>query len=258
GMAGMNGAGGGWDMPAAGAGGGAGANAGRSPCGGAEPAGGAAPWDQPAASAPDWAGASAMPGRGGASGANAGMNGGGWGADMAPAAPGASDWGAPVGGSAPEWGAPPAAPRPDWNAGPASHPQQDWNAAAVAPQGQQGFEVAGGGYGEADKTRVVRPSGQQSLGMIVVRQGKEPGRIFEVRKDRLTIGRSRESDIFLEDLAVSRLHTTVARDNSGRYLLRDENSANGTYVNGQRISEHVLDEGDEIQVGQTVLAFVRR
>ncbi len=94
--------------------------------------------------------------------------------------------------------------------------------------------------------------------MIVVRQGKEPGRIYEVRKDRLTIGRSRESDIFLEDLAVSRLHTTVGRDESGRYLLRDENSANGTYVNGQRVAEHVLEEGDEIQVGQTVLSFVRR
>jgi hypothetical protein len=175
------------------------------------------------------------------------MNGGGWGADMAPAAAGSPDWGAP----------PAAAPRQDWDAGQASRPRQDWNAAPAAPQAPQGFEVAGG-YGEVDKTRVVRPSSQQSLGMIVVRQGKEPGRIFEVRKDRLTIGRSRESDIFLEDLAVSRLHTTVARDDSGRYILRDENSANGTYVNGQRISEHVLDEGDEIQVGQTVLAFVRR
>jgi pSer/pThr/pTyr-binding forkhead associated (FHA) protein len=94
--------------------------------------------------------------------------------------------------------------------------------------------------------------------MIVVRQGKEPGRMFEIRKERMTIGRSRESDIFLEDLAVSRLHTTIQRDDTGRFILRDENSANGTYVNGQRVAEHVLEEGDEVQVGQTVLAFVRR
>jgi pSer/pThr/pTyr-binding forkhead associated (FHA) protein len=94
--------------------------------------------------------------------------------------------------------------------------------------------------------------------MIVVRQGKEPGRMFEMRKDRMTIGRSRESDIFLEDLAVSRLHTTITREGQGQYVIRDENSANGTYVNGQKIAEHVLDEGDEIQVGQTTLAFVRR
>ena len=191
---------------------------------------GLSPWDQAAA-----------PSR---PGAGAGVNGGSWGTEMPSAAGDAADWGAP----------PATSSRQDWNAGPASRPRQDWNA---APQAPQGFEVAGG-YGEIDKTRVVRPSSQQALGMIVVRQGKEPGRIFEVRKDRLTIGRSRESDIFLEDLAVSRLHTTVARDESGRYILRDENSANGTYVNGQRISEHVLDEGDEIQVGQTVLAFVRR
>ena len=115
------------------------------------------------------------------------------------------------------------------------------------------------GFGEGDKTRIVRPSnGQQRIGMIVIRQGKEPGRVFELRKDRLTIGRSRESDIFLEDLAVSRLHTTVNSDGNGHYIIRDEGSANGTYVNQQRVTEQALEEGDEIQVGQTVLAFVRR
>jgi pSer/pThr/pTyr-binding forkhead associated (FHA) protein len=95
-------------------------------------------------------------------------------------------------------------------------------------------------------------------GVIVVKQGKEPGRVFEIRNDRLTIGRSRDSDIFLEDLAVSRLHATVYRDDNGEYRVRDENSANGTTVNGQRITEHVLQEGDEIVLGQTVLAFARR
>jgi pSer/pThr/pTyr-binding forkhead associated (FHA) protein len=94
--------------------------------------------------------------------------------------------------------------------------------------------------------------------LLIVRQGKEPGRTYEVRKDRMTIGRSRESDIFLEDLAVSRIHTSIGRDEHGRYIVRDENSANGTYVNGQRIAEHVLEDGDEVQVGQTVLAFTRR
>jgi pSer/pThr/pTyr-binding forkhead associated (FHA) protein len=79
-----------------------------------------------------------------------------------------------------------------------------------------------------------------------------------MRKDHMTIGRSRDSDIFLEDLAVSRLHATIYRDEMGGYLLRDENSANGTSVNGQRVSEVPLQEGDEIQLGQTILAFVRR
>lgn len=112
---------------------------------------------------------------------------------------------------------------------------------------------------DLDKTYVARPAaGSQRPGAVVVRQGKEPGRVFEIRGDKLTIGRSRDSDVFLEDLAVSRLHATVFRDEGGQYIVRDENSANGTTVNGQRIGEHVLDEGDEIALGQTVLAFVRR
>ena len=220
-----------WDMPAASAP----ATGGQAPWG-APPAQPAAPWDAPAANAQSaW---------GSPSGAGAQQD---W--NMDAAQPSQPSWGAPAG---------PAAPQ-DWNAAPRQAPQapagqRGWDAPA-GPQAGPGFD--GAAYGE-DKTRVVRPNNPQRPGMIVVRQGKEPGRIYEVRKDRLTIGRSRESDIFLEDLAVSRLHTTVGRDESGRYLLRDENSANGTYVNGQRVAEHVLEEGDEIQVGQTVLSFVRR
>jgi pSer/pThr/pTyr-binding forkhead associated (FHA) protein len=84
---------------------------------------------------------------------------------------------------------------------------------------------------------------------------KPDGREFDLNKDRVTIGRHRDSDVFLEDLAVSRLHVTINRDGSGRYILRDENSANGVYVNGQRVAERVLQEGDEVQIGQTVLVF---
>ncbi len=96
------------------------------------------------------------------------------------------------------------------------------------------------------------------MAYIIIREGKEPGRTFEMRKDRLSIGRSRESDIFLEDLAVSRLHASIYRDDQGNFVLRDENSANGTSVNGQRINEHRLVDGDEIQVGQTTMSFTRR
>lgn len=81
---------------------------------------------------------------------------------------------------------------------------------------------------------------------------------MSIRGDRLTIGRSRDSDIFLEDLAVSRLHATIYRADNGQYVVRDENSANGTTVNGQRIGEHVLEESDEIGVGQTTLGFAHR
>lgn len=123
---------------------------------------------------------------------------------------------------------------------------------AYAPQAAEVGEAA-------DKTVVMRKdTGTARSPSVVVRQGKEPGRTYDMRKDHISIGRSRESDIFLEDLAVSRLHATIYRDEMGGYSLRDENSANGTSVNGQRVTECALQEGDEIQLGQTILAFVRR
>ncbi len=94
--------------------------------------------------------------------------------------------------------------------------------------------------------------------VFVEREGKAVGTEYPLRKDRVTIGRHRESDIFLGDLAVSRLHTTVLRDPSGQLIVHDENSANGTFVNGQRITDHVLREGDVVQIGSTVLVFQRR
>ncbi len=131
----------------------------------------------------------------------------------------------------------------------------------VSPDSTAYAPAPEGGEGEADRTVVIRKDAGASAGRtvaVVVRQGKEPGRTYDVRKDHISIGRSRESDIFLEDLAVSRLHATIYRDEMGGYLLRDENSANGTSVNGQRVTECALQEGDEIQLGQTILAFVRR
>ena len=91
--------------------------------------------------------------------------------------------------------------------------------------------------------------------MLLLRQGKESDRAFELRTDRMTIGRSRESDILLDDPAVSRVHAIVTRDAAGTYCLVDQDSANGTLVNSQPISEHVLEDGDEIQIGLLVLAF---
>lgn len=100
----------------------------------------------------------------------------------------------------------------------------------------------------------LRPS-PQGFGVLILRQGTEDEYVFEVRKSRTTIGRGHESDIVLHDSAVSRKHATVTRDEEGSYRIRDQDSVNGTYVNGQRIIEHVLDDGDEIQVGMMMLAF---
>jgi hypothetical protein len=132
---------------------------------------------------------------------------------------------------------------------------------------QQGNMGVQGGIGfagnEPDKT-ILRPgpAPQQmgTIGYVQVKEGKEPGRIYEIRKESLSIGRSRESDIFLEDLAVSRLHASIVNMGNGSYSLKDEGSANGTKVNDQLVDKfktHPLKEGDQIQLGQTVLVFAK-
>jgi hypothetical protein len=113
--------------------------------------------------------------------------------------------------------------------------------------------------GDDDRVRGARsarpPTSPHRFGVLILRQGKESDRAFELRTDRMTIGRSHESDILLEDPAVSRVHALVTRDAAGIYHLVDQDSANGTFVNNQPISEQVLEDGDEIQIGLLVLTF---
>ena len=181
---------------------------------------------------------------------------------QAPAAFGISNpptagWGQPQ--QADPWGAPNQAASPV--AQPTGFP-------ATVSSWQQGNPGTPGGTGfpgnEADKT-ILRsaPALQQNgiVGYVQVKEGKEPGKIYEIRKEALSIGRSRESDIFLEDLAVSRLHASIVNMGNGTYSLKDEGSANGTKVNDQLVDKfktHPLQEGDQIQLGQTVLVFARR
>ncbi|GAC1363007.1 MAG: hypothetical protein NVS2B12_20620 [Ktedonobacteraceae bacterium] len=71
----------------------------------------------------------------------------------------------------------------------------------------------------------------------------------------MTIGRSRECDIFLEDLTVSRHHATIREHAQGQYELVDHRSATGTFVNGQRVTQVPLNEGDTIQIGNNTFTF---
>src|SRR6266568_4297871 len=192
--------------------------------------------------------------------------------------------GVPAWGQSPQpadpWGTPAAQPQaaqqgswPQSFQQPSSAPFAAGNNPATPPWQQQGpSSMSGPGGpamaqqeptygGEADRT-IVRNTGPQGrLGVVRVEEGKEPGRVYEVRKDALSIGRSRESDIFLEDLAVSRLHASIVNMGNGNYGLKDEGSANGTKVNGQLVAKYQtypLQEGDKIQLGQTVLVFAKR
>ena len=93
------------------------------------------------------------------------------------------------------------------------------------------------------------------VGLLVVRHGPNAGSSYRLEEKVTAIGRHPDSDVFLDDITVSRRHVVVERDDEG-YTLRDVGSLNGTYVNRKRVDEARLRYGDEVQVGLFRLTFV--
>jgi hypothetical protein len=91
---------------------------------------------------------------------------------------------------------------------------------------------------------------------LVIRSGGgRSGEAFNVGGERMTIGRSPEAEIFLDDVTVSRNHALLVRRRDGLYI-DDLGSLNGTYVNRRRIESHRLQNGDELQVGKYKLTYL--
>ncbi len=90
--------------------------------------------------------------------------------------------------------------------------------------------------------------------MLVVKRGPSAGTRFVITKDVTTVGRHPESDIFLDDITVSRRHAEIKRSDGG-FRMTDMGSLNGTYVNKLRVEEADLSSGDEIQIGKFRLIF---
>ena len=95
------------------------------------------------------------------------------------------------------------------------------------------------------------PSG---AALLVVRRGPNSGSRFLLDADVTNAGRHPESDIFLDDVTVSRRHAEFVRSGDS-FVVRDVGSLNGTYVNRQRIDEAPLSGGDEVQIGKYRLVF---
>jgi hypothetical protein len=93
--------------------------------------------------------------------------------------------------------------------------------------------------------------------LVIRAGGGRAGESFPLQGDRLTVGRRPDSDVFLDDVTVSRDHAIIVRRGSD-YHLDDCGSLNGTYVNRRRIESHRLSDGDELQVGKYKLAFLSR
>ncbi|WP_184599464.1 FHA domain-containing protein [Streptomyces violarus] len=91
--------------------------------------------------------------------------------------------------------------------------------------------------------------------LLVVRRGPNSGSRFLLDGDLTTAGRHPQSDIFLDDVTVSRRHVEFRRGQDGSFTVADVGSLNGTYVNRERIDQVAVSNGDEVQIGKYRLVF---
>jgi len=90
--------------------------------------------------------------------------------------------------------------------------------------------------------------------LLVIKKGPDAGMSFTINREVIVVGRHPESDIFLDDVTVSRRHAEIRREGNIFNLL-DTGSLNGTYLNRERIEASLLENGDEIQIGKFRLLF---
>ena len=102
-------------------------------------------------------------------------------------------------------------------------------------------------------TEIQNSAGEKA--MVLILRGANKGSRFLITSSGVTVGRSASSSIFLDDVTVSRTHATITKVGKG-FLLKDEGSLNGTYINNISITEHELVSGDEFQIGKFHMLFV--
>jgi hypothetical protein len=95
----------------------------------------------------------------------------------------------------------------------------------------------------------------QGMGMLVVRRGPNAGSRYVLDAEVTALGRHPDSDVFLDDITVSRRHATVRRVDGG-YEVADVGSLNGTYVDHQRVDRAPLHHLADLQIGRFVLLFL--
>ena len=115
--------------------------------------------------------------------------------------------------------------------------------------------VTPGSEPEEDEVALAASDLEAGAAVLVVRRGPNVGERFPLDQEVTRAGRHPDSDIFLDDITVSRRHAEVHRLD-GRYTLRDTGSLNGTYLNRERIDDAPLVSGDEVQIGKYRLVFL--
>ena len=92
-------------------------------------------------------------------------------------------------------------------------------------------------------------------GLLLVKRGPNAGSTFLLAQPSTSAGRSADSDVFLDDVTVSRKHAVFERRADSSWFIRDVGSLNGTYVNGEQVDETKLASGDRVQIGKFKLTF---
>jgi pSer/pThr/pTyr-binding forkhead associated (FHA) protein len=91
--------------------------------------------------------------------------------------------------------------------------------------------------------------------MLIVIAGPNKGSRFLINDAETVLGRDPQSEIFLDDVTVSRKHAKIYRVPSGDYAIEDLGSLNGSYVNGTSVTDSRLTVGDEVQIGKFRLTY---
>jgi pSer/pThr/pTyr-binding forkhead associated (FHA) protein len=123
------------------------------------------------------------------------------------------------------------------------------------------ISLAGGDRADVSSDRQLNPVDAAAVdalplgsALLVVQRGPGAGSRFLLDKDVITAGRHADSEIFLDDVTVSRRHATFTREGD-TFTVADAGSLNGTYVNRDRIDTVLLKDTDEVQIGKYRLVF---
>jgi hypothetical protein len=111
--------------------------------------------------------------------------------------------------------------------------------------------------GETGELIPVDLDAVQGPTLVIRAGGGRVGESFTLSKEHMTVGRRPDSDVFLDDVTVSRDHALIVRRGDD-YHLDDCGSLNGTYVNRERIESHRLQDSDELQIGKFKLTYFSR
>jgi ribosomal protein S27E len=111
-----------------------------------------------------------------------------------------------------------------------------------------------GDFQPIDIEKLVEAEG---AALVIRSGGGRAGESFPINEEKMSIGRTPDAPIFLDDVTVSRNHALLVRRRDGIYI-DDLGSLNGSYVNRKRIESHLLADGDEIQIGKFKLGYLER